>query len=73
VRVGLGPVLFLAGQLPAVLADLVEQLEDREVALDKMLLDLALGAVPQDRPGALLILRIQGDRELRVLPDGHAA
>jgi hypothetical protein len=73
VRIALRPVFFLAGELPAVLADLIQQLQDRQVALGEILLDLALGAVPQDRPGVLLILGIQRDRELRVLPDGHAA
>jgi hypothetical protein len=66
-------VLFLAGQLPAIGAYLVEQLQHGQLAAGEILLNVAARTVPQDRPGVILILGVQRDRQLRVLPDGHAA
>jgi len=62
-------LLFLAGELPAVDAHPVEQVQHPRLALGEILSQLGTGSVPQNRPLTILVARIQGDRELRVLPD----
>ena len=62
------PLLLLAGQLPAVGSDPVEQVQNPWLALREIFSEFRTGAVPQDRPPLVLGARVQGDCELRVLP-----